>query len=545
MNEKHILLVEDAPEWLTIYQAHLKGDNYIIDTAENVSRAFKLLDQNNYDAVITDLKMIGFGSELGGFSVLEKVKETHPATQVVIITAYGTQEIAFRATQRGAFDIVYKPPDPERLKVTIRGAIQATAMLSQHYSRNNQVEDGNPYKNAVDDGSLQSPNLFGIMGNSRMMRLAFEKISYAVNVDQSVFIFGEKGTGKSYIAKTIHANSNRKSRSFSRLSFSDLSAHWDAVNKNIKRLSGGTFFADNLLSFDESDAKLLTDLCELTEKSNVRLITALTTSVSDVAHIRKSSGLNLSAFDRVISIPVFMPPLRLRKDGDDIPALIGNYIHSKSGDVPSGKQIVISLKAMEKLVAFEYKKENIIELYETLDRTLNLAGSEDEILEEHILTEKKENSVAAKVSDDPLYVFLSYTKDDNVLIDRLQNDLENSGIKIWRDRDKLYPGMRWKSAIRKAVKGGAIFIACFSKSSENRSKTYMYEELNQAIDELRMRPKDRTWFIPVKLNECEIPDWDIGGGETLSDIQHLELFGDWEKGIVSLVSVIKKVSQKT
>jgi hypothetical protein len=59
-----------------------------------------------------------------------------------------------------------------------------------------------------------------------------------------------------------------------------------------------------------------------------------------------------------------------------------------------------------------------------------------------------------------------------------------------------------------------------------------------------MRPKDRAWFIPVKLNECEIPDWDIGGGETLGDIQYLELFADWEKSIVSLVSVIKNASKK-
>ena len=541
MNELHkLLLVEDDGDWLDLYCEYLKSEEYDLSTARTISQAFALLERNEFDVVVTDLKMIGFGNEFGGFNVLDKVKEINPSTQVIVITAYGTQEVAFRATQRGAFDIVYKPPDPERLRVTVRGAVQAKSVLAQRQKKTSKVA----LVEQSDAPAQQSSSPFGILGNSRMMRQAFEKISYAAHVDQSVFIFGEKGTGKSYIAKTIHTNSNRKSKPFSRLNFSDLSAHWDSVNNNIKRLSGGTFFVDNMFSFEEKDAKILADLCELTEESNVRVITALTTNVSDIAQVHKSSGLTLSVLDKITAIPIFMPPLRLRRDGDDIPTLIGNYIHNKSGDGFGDRQIVITPKAMQKLIALDYKKENILELYETLEKTLSLAGSEDEILEEHILVEKKEESTTEKTDDRTLYVFLSYAKEDGVLIDQLQKDLEQYGIKTWRDRDKLYAGMRWKAAIRKAVKDGALFIACFSKASEGRSRTYMYEELNLAVEEMRLRPKDRAWFIPLKLNQCEVPDWDIGGGETLSDIQYLELFTDWEKSIASLVSVIKDASQK-
>lgn len=541
MNTRHtLLLVEDDADWLDLYCEYLKSEEYELVTARTTAQAFSLLEQNEFDVVVTDLKMIGFGNEFGGFDVLDKVKEINSSTQVIVITAYGTQEIAFRATQQGAFDIVYKPPDPDRLRVTVRGAVQAKSVLAQRQKKTEKVF----LAESTDSPVQQTMSVFGILGNSRIMRQAFEKISYAAQVDQSVFIFGEKGTGKSYIAKTVHVNSHRKSRPFSRLNFSDLSIHRDLIINNIKRLSGGTFFVDNLLTLEESEGKLLADLCELTGKGNVRLIIALTTSVSNISQVHKSSGLTLSALDKIMSIPIFIPPLRFRKDGDDIPALIGNYIHSKSSDVIGGNQIVISSKAMEKLVALDYKKENIIELYETLDRTLSLVGLEDEILEEHILINKKENTITAETDDNTRYVFISYAKEDGMVIDQLQKDLENYGIKTWRDRDKLYPGMRWKASIRKAVKEGAIFLACFSKSSEDRSRSYMYEELNQAIEELRMRPKNRAWFIPIKLNECEIPDWDIGGSETLNDIQYLELFSDWEKSIVSLVSVIKNANNK-
>jgi DNA-binding NtrC family response regulator len=543
MSELHkLLIVEDEPDYLDLYCEYLNSEEYDLTTARTISQAFALLEQNEFEVVVTDLKMIGFGNEYGGFDVLDKVKKINPSTKVIVITAYGAEDIAFKTMQHGASNIVYKTPDHlERLKMIVRNAIELKSFLAHRkQKKTNKIA----LAESSDLPAQQSTSLFGILGNSRMMRQAFEKISYAAHMDQSVFIFGEKGTGKSYVSKTIHANSIRKSRPFSKLIYSDLSSHWDVVNNNVKRMPGGTFFVDNLFAMQESDAKVLAELFELTEKSNVRLICSLTTKVSDISLIYKSSGLPLPVLNKMMSIPIFMPPLRLRRDGDDIPTLVGNYIHGKSEDVAGNNRITISSKAMEKLIAMDYKNENIIELHELLARALDLAGLGNEILEEHIFTANESAPISEETEDKAHFVFLSYSTEDSVIVDQLQKDLEAYGIKIWRDRDKLFPGMRWKPAIRKAVKDGTIFIACFSKSSEDRSRSYMHEELNQAIEELRMRPKDRAWFIPVKLNECEIPDWDIGGGESFSDIQYLELFRDWEKSIVTLVSVIKNANQK-
>lgn len=532
-----LLLVEDDADWLDLYYDYLKDEQYSIDTARSIQQAFDFMDKNQYDTVLTDLKMIGFGNEFGGFNVLQKVKQTSPNTQVVIITAYGTQEVAFRATQQGAFDIVYKPPDPDRLRITIRGAIQARVVLSRQHTKQNEKKFVS--KEVGEATAQQTMNLFGIMGNSRMMKQAFEKISYATHVELPVFIFGEAGTGKTYIAKTIHANSTRKSRPFSRLDFSELSKHWDSINNNIPRLSGGTFFVDNLSSLGEAEGKLMNSLIILTEKENVRLISSFTTGISDSTKINYATSLSSELFNKLLSISIFIPPLRYRKDGDDIPALIGHFVHLQSSEFETNKKLTVSDKAMEKLINYDYPNKNVTELYEIIEKALNLAGSDNDILEEHILIVDS-ISQSTEMENDALYVFISYVQDDSAIVDQLQRDLTKLGIKTWKDRDKLYPGMRWKSAIRKAVKDGAYFIACFSKSGENRARSYMFEELNLAIDELRMRPKNREWFIPIKLNECEVPDWEIGGGETLHDIQYLELYTDWSKGVSILASIIKK-----
>jgi formylglycine-generating enzyme required for sulfatase activity len=141
-------------------------------------------------------------------------------------------------------------------------------------------------------------------------------------------------------------------------------------------------------------------------------------------------------------------------------------------------------------------------------------------------------------------VFISYVHENTKEVQRLCDELTKHGVKVWLDRNAIAPGTRWKQAIRKAISQGDFFIACFSKEYHNRSKTYVNEELNLAIEELRQRPADRAWFIPVLLSECEVPDLDIGPGETLRDIQWVALYEDWNTGIQRILSVIQKKRSK-
>ena len=141
-------------------------------------------------------------------------------------------------------------------------------------------------------------------------------------------------------------------------------------------------------------------------------------------------------------------------------------------------------------------------------------------------------------------VFISYVSENIEIIDRLCQELKSHSIQFWRDRDDIDSGARWKQEIRRAIQQGGFFIACFSKEYTTRDKTYMNEELTIAIDALRQRPTDRAWFIPVKLNECEIPDRDIGGGETLRDLQHVNLYEDWDSCIRRIVKVVQPPSSE-
>ena len=128
------------------------------------------------------------------------------------------------------------------------------------------------------------------------------------------------------------------------------------------------------------------------------------------------------------------------------------------------------------------------------------------------------------------YAFISYVREDRRLVDRLATVLKSRGVAVWLDRESITPGMRWKDAIRRAIRRGSFFIACFSENYERRERAYMNEELLLAIEQLRLFSPERAWFIPVLLSPCRVPDYEIGPGSTIGDLHRLELYEDWERG---------------
>jgi HEAT repeat protein len=141
-------------------------------------------------------------------------------------------------------------------------------------------------------------------------------------------------------------------------------------------------------------------------------------------------------------------------------------------------------------------------------------------------------------------VFISYVGEDLPLVRRLVDILREYDIEVWFDRDALKPGVRWRDEIRAGITLGDYFIACFSHEYSKRVRSFMNEELTLAIEELRQRPFDRAWFLPVLLSETEIPDRSIGAGETLRSIQWVDLFHDWHAGVAKILSVVQPNSAK-
>jgi hypothetical protein len=125
------------------------------------------------------------------------------------------------------------------------------------------------------------------------------------------------------------------------------------------------------------------------------------------------------------------------------------------------------------------------------------------------------------------HAFISYIHDDAVHVDRLQTALQAAGVRVWRDTDDLWPGQDWKLEIKRAINEGSIvFLACFSDNTEARDVSYQNEEVVLAVDQMRQRKPGAAWLVPVRFADCKVPDFDLGGGRSLSSLQRVDLFAD-------------------
>ena len=145
---------------------------------------------------------------------------------------------------------------------------------------------------------------------------------------------------------------------------------------------------------------------------------------------------------------------------------------------------------------------------------------------------------ARQTRNDSKHMFISYVSENHDEVVRIRDALNEQFVNVWLDRDDLKPGCRWKDAIKRAIRDGQFFLAVFSREYCSRHKTYMNEELTLAIEELRQRPRDRAWFIPVVLSPCEIPEIAISAVESLRDIHYVDLSKDWNTGIEKIIAVI-------
>lgn len=145
------------------------------------------------------------------------------------------------------------------------------------------------------------------------------------------------------------------------------------------------------------------------------------------------------------------------------------------------------------------------------------------------------------------HAFISYVREDSGDVDQLQQMLEAAGVQVWRDTADLWPGEDWRAKIRRAITDDAlVFIACFSHNSLARKVSYQNEEMALAIDQLRLRRPGKPWLIPVRFDDCDIPDFDIGGGRTLATIQRADVFGDRKgDGIVRLVAAVRRILRQS
>jgi hypothetical protein len=134
--------------------------------------------------------------------------------------------------------------------------------------------------------------------------------------------------------------------------------------------------------------------------------------------------------------------------------------------------------------------------------------------------------------DQEITVFISYAREDSDAAKRLYEELKNAGLIPWLDKESLIAGQNWKIAINKAIKKSRYFIPIFSSSSVEK-RGYVQKEFKYALDVFDEFPESQIFVIPVRLNDCDIPY------EKLKDIEYVDLFPDWNKGLQRIVQAMK------
>ena len=324
-----VLIVDDERHTRVGLSAALENE-YEVYLAANAEEAFNFLDSEEFDVVLTDLKMAG----KSGLSVIDHTIGLSKPPVTIMMTAYGSVETAVEAMRRGANDFLTKPVNLENLEIVIKRELK-----SRHLERENQT---------LHERLDRKFNLEEIVGNSRPLMEVVEKIKLVAASKATVLLEGETGTGKELFAQAVHQNSERARRPFvvvhcaalpSSLLESELFGHekgafTGAVERRIGRFEaahGGTLFVDEVGEIDASTQVKLLRFLDLRTfdrlgsvkpiKVDVRLVVATN---QDLNELVKKGAFREDLFYRLNVVPIRLPSLRERKE--DIPLLIDHWV---------------------------------------------------------------------------------------------------------------------------------------------------------------------------------------------------------------------------
>ncbi len=371
-----ILVVDDEDIVVKSCLRALAAEDRTIDTATGGQEALERVEANDYDVMVLDIMM----PNVDGLEVLQRVKESHPSIEIVMVTGLSEIDTAVQSMKLGAFDYLPKPFDPDELRVVVDRAIERRRLL--HDAANDAGGQGAQYR------------FENIIGSSPRMQDVFRLIAQCAPTNTTVLITGESGTGKEIIAQAIHYNSLRKDKPIVAVDCTSLSenlleselfghvkgAFTGAVaNKQglIEIANGGTLFLDEIGNIPLSvQAKLLRVIQERefkavgdtrTQPANVRLIAATN---KDLRAMVGAGTFRDDLFYRVNIFPVHVPPLRERNG--DIRTLAFHFLARSSAEL--GKKVdQFSDGAMAMLLNHDWPG-TVRELENAIERAVILAN---------------------------------------------------------------------------------------------------------------------------------------------------------------------------
>jgi two-component system response regulator GlrR len=367
----------------------LESAGYDVLTALNKNEAISIAEKDAISLSIVDLKL----ANNDGISLMNDLHAINPCMPVIILTAHGSIETAVDAMKKGAFDYLTKPFNPHELLLQVEKALENRRMISEIERLKGLLREKYDFQN--------------IVAKSEKMQRVLEQVSHIAKTDSSVCIFGESGTGKELIAKAIHLASTRKDKPFvavncaaipETLLESELFGHekgaFTGAVKSTKGLFAqgheGTIFWDEIgempLSFQAKLLRVIQEQkfspvgSEKTVEVDTRIIAATNKDLE--AEVKK--GLfREDLFYRIHVIPVYLPPLRKRKE--DIPYLAEYFINKFNRKMK--KEVKgMTPSSMQKLIFYDWPG-NVRELENTIEYAM--AMSQQDLISEDIILQAK------------------------------------------------------------------------------------------------------------------------------------------------------------
>jgi two-component system, NtrC family, nitrogen regulation response regulator NtrX len=371
-----ILVIDDERAIRSTLKEILSFEGYIVEEASDGAEGLKKILASNYACVICDIKM----PKMDGIEVLEKVMAEKPETQMIIISGHGNIETAVEAVKKGAFDYISKPPDLNRLLITLRNAMERKDLVVETKQLRKKVEQ----------------KIFGesdMIGCSEALEKIRETLVKIAPTEARVLITGENGVGKELVARNLHKHSNRSKGPMievncaaipSELIESELFGHekgsfTSAIKTRIgkfEQANGGTLFLDEIgdMSLD-AQAKVLRALQEgkITRvggdteiKVDVRVIAATN---KDLMKEVADKNFRLDLYHRLGVILIHVPSLNNRRE--DIPLLTEHFLQLIANEYNQPKK-EIEPAAMQLLAKHNWTG-NIRELKNAVERLIILA----------------------------------------------------------------------------------------------------------------------------------------------------------------------------
>jgi DNA-binding NtrC family response regulator len=380
MGKAKILVVDDEKDICKALNFLLTKEEYVVTEAYNGEQALDRIQQENFDVVITDIKM----EKMDGFEVLKQVQKTSPETSVIMMTAFASVVSAVEAMRAGAADYITKPFINDEIRLTISRILQSRDLKMENLILRQELSQ------------RRRDAFINIIGTSEPMQKVFSVMEKVVPNKSNILITGESGTGKGLVAQAIHETGPRKDKPFisincgaipENLLESELFGHkkgsFTSAIEDKKGLitlaHGGTLFLDEIGELPSAlQVKLLhvIQTKELTPVGDTRVTTVdirvIAATNADLLQRVKEGRFREDLYYRLNVIEIPMPSLRERRD--DIPLLIKHYLELFSRE--AGKAIKkLDHEARQALLAYDWPG-NIRELRNTLERAVVLADGD-------------------------------------------------------------------------------------------------------------------------------------------------------------------------